>query len=139
MFLWSHPQGGPKGKLRQRRCHMASPGGSLAPYLLRGKSVYMGELNRTLCIVRPGISQFLTEGIVRVGGRINSEAMKQFSLTTLRNSRDMRKNIPGHLRATFAVVLKLIKQFSDPSLICFIWLQIVCCLFFFYYALPFFM
>uniref|UniRef100_UPI00358FF488 NFX1-type zinc finger-containing protein 1 isoform X1 n=1 Tax=Myxine glutinosa TaxID=7769 RepID=UPI00358FF488 len=56
-----------------------------------------------------GISKFLTEGIVRVGGRSNSEAMKQFSLTNLRNSWDMRKNIPGHLRATFAVVSQNLK------------------------------
>ncbi|KAM4691833.1 NFX1-type zinc finger-containing protein 1 [Rhinophrynus dorsalis] len=45
-----------------------------------------------------GIHQFLGKGIVRVGGRSNSEILKQFTLRELRSAPDYRRNFPQHLR-----------------------------------------
>ncbi|XP_051562536.1 NFX1-type zinc finger-containing protein 1-like [Myxocyprinus asiaticus] len=45
-----------------------------------------------------GISGFLKDGIVRVGGRSNSEILKRFSLRELTRAANFRKNLPQHLR-----------------------------------------
>nr|XP_055068724.1 NFX1-type zinc finger-containing protein 1 isoform X2 [Misgurnus anguillicaudatus] len=45
-----------------------------------------------------GIHSFLKEGIVRVGGRSNSEILKRFSLRELTRAANFRKNLPHHLR-----------------------------------------
>ncbi|KAJ7332316.1 hypothetical protein JRQ81_014496 [Phrynocephalus forsythii] len=51
-----------------------------------------------------GIYTFLDTGIVRVGGRSNSEILKQFTLRELRNKGDTRRQLPGHLRQAYANV-----------------------------------
>ncbi|KAM8945862.1 LOW QUALITY PROTEIN: NFX1-type zinc finger-containing protein 1 [Pelodytes ibericus] len=56
-----------------------------------------------------GIYQFLGKGIVRVGGRSNSEILKQFSLRELRGCRDFRRNFPSHLRMAYANINKNMK------------------------------
>nr|XP_014346107.1 PREDICTED: NFX1-type zinc finger-containing protein 1-like isoform X2 [Latimeria chalumnae] len=48
-----------------------------------------------------GIHKFLPSGLVRLGGRSNSEVMKEFSLSNLRRSM-IRRNLPGYLRAMYA-------------------------------------
>ncbi|OCT62801.1 NFX1-type zinc finger-containing protein 1 [Xenopus laevis] len=48
-----------------------------------------------------GIQQFLGKGIVRVGGRSNSEVLKKFTLRELRSSPDFRRNSPPHLRRAY--------------------------------------
>lgn len=45
-----------------------------------------------------GIHKFLPDGIVRVGGRSNSEALKRFTLGELKRSHDFRRRLPQHLR-----------------------------------------
>ncbi|XP_052414800.1 NFX1-type zinc finger-containing protein 1 [Carassius gibelio] len=45
-----------------------------------------------------GIHGFLKEGIVRVGGRSNSETLKPFGLRELTRASNFRKNLPQHLR-----------------------------------------
>uniref|UniRef100_A0A8C2BJM8 Zinc finger, NFX1-type containing 1 n=1 Tax=Cyprinus carpio TaxID=7962 RepID=A0A8C2BJM8_CYPCA len=45
-----------------------------------------------------GIHRFLKEGIVRVGGRSNSETLKPFGLRELTRASNFRKNLPQHLR-----------------------------------------
>lgn len=45
-----------------------------------------------------GIHGFLKDGIVRVGGRSNSETLKRFGLRELTRFKDFRKNLPQHLR-----------------------------------------
>lgn len=49
-----------------------------------------------LCI--EGIHRFLTNDIVRVGGRSNSEILKQFNLRQLSSSPGFRRLLPTHLR-----------------------------------------
>lgn len=50
----------------------------------------------SLCI--EGIHKFLTNDIVRVGGRSNSEILKQFNLRQLSSSPDFKRFLPNHLR-----------------------------------------
>uniref|UniRef100_A0A9J7Y8U9 Zinc finger, NFX1-type containing 1 n=1 Tax=Cyprinus carpio carpio TaxID=630221 RepID=A0A9J7Y8U9_CYPCA len=45
-----------------------------------------------------GIHGFLKMGIVRVGGRSNSETLKPFGLRELTRASNFRKNLPQHLR-----------------------------------------
>ncbi|KAI1891040.1 hypothetical protein AGOR_G00159780 [Albula goreensis] len=45
-----------------------------------------------------GIHGFLEKGIVRVGGRSNSEVLKRFTLRELTGGPDFRRSLPGHLR-----------------------------------------
>ena len=41
---------------------------------------------------------------MRVGGRSNSEILKQFTLRELRNKREFRRNLPMHLRRAYMSV-----------------------------------
>lgn len=51
-----------------------------------------------------GIHSFLKQGIVRVGGRSNSEILKPFSLRELTRQQGFRRNLPAHLRNAFSDV-----------------------------------
>ncbi|XP_027002552.1 NFX1-type zinc finger-containing protein 1 [Tachysurus fulvidraco] len=51
-----------------------------------------------------GIQSFLKKGIVRVGGRSNSEVLKQFSLRELTRLPHVRRNLPAHLRNAFSEI-----------------------------------
>ncbi|XP_070758638.1 NFX1-type zinc finger-containing protein 1 isoform X2 [Enoplosus armatus] len=53
-----------------------------------------------------GIHTFLQEGIVRVGGRSNSEILKHFNLRELTRSHDFRKSLPSHLRFAYSEIYK---------------------------------
>ncbi|XP_074497910.1 NFX1-type zinc finger-containing protein 1 isoform X1 [Sebastes fasciatus] len=53
-----------------------------------------------------GIHTFLPDGIVRVGGRSNSEILKRFNLRELTRSRDFRSSLPSHLRLAFNEIFK---------------------------------
>ncbi|TRY97415.1 hypothetical protein DNTS_016604 [Danionella cerebrum] len=53
-----------------------------------------------------GIYRFLRWGIVRVGGRSNSEILKPFNLRELTRGRDFHHNLPMHLRRAFEDVKK---------------------------------
>ncbi|XP_033939060.1 NFX1-type zinc finger-containing protein 1 isoform X2 [Pseudochaenichthys georgianus] len=57
-----------------------------------------------------GIHTFLPRGIVRVGGRSNSEILKQFNLRELTRSPDFRHSLPSHLRYGYNVVYKELCQ-----------------------------
>lgn len=46
-----------------------------------------------------GIHTFLPEGIVRVGGRSNSDILKRFTLREL--TRSQKHYLPGHLRTAY--------------------------------------
>uniref|UniRef100_A0A7N8XVC0 Zinc finger, NFX1-type containing 1 n=1 Tax=Mastacembelus armatus TaxID=205130 RepID=A0A7N8XVC0_9TELE len=48
-----------------------------------------------------GIHTFLRSGIVRVGGRSNSEILKRFNLRELTHSEHFRRTLPGHLRLAY--------------------------------------
>lgn len=48
-----------------------------------------------------GIHRFLERDIVRVGGRSNSEILKQFNLRQLTSSRDFKQLLPNHLRNAY--------------------------------------
>uniref|UniRef100_A0A665VRZ3 Zinc finger, NFX1-type containing 1 n=1 Tax=Echeneis naucrates TaxID=173247 RepID=A0A665VRZ3_ECHNA len=48
-----------------------------------------------------GIHKFLRNGIVRVGGRSNSEILKRFTLNELTRSHTFRATLPQHLRAAY--------------------------------------
>ncbi|XP_039863592.1 NFX1-type zinc finger-containing protein 1 [Simochromis diagramma] len=48
-----------------------------------------------------GIHKFLKDGIVRVGGRSNSEILKRFNLRELTHSPNFRRTLPGHLRNAY--------------------------------------
>lgn len=49
-------------------------------------------------------------GIVRVGGRSNSEILKQFTLRELRNKREFRRNLPMHLRRAYMTIMTEMKE-----------------------------
>ncbi|XP_053575344.1 NFX1-type zinc finger-containing protein 1 [Bombina bombina] len=57
-----------------------------------------------------GIHHFLEKGIVRVGGRSNSEVLKDFTLRQLRSKPDFRRNLPQHLRRAYADVTTNMKM-----------------------------
>uniref|UniRef100_A0A8B9KLP9 Zinc finger, NFX1-type containing 1 n=1 Tax=Astyanax mexicanus TaxID=7994 RepID=A0A8B9KLP9_ASTMX len=48
-----------------------------------------------------GIHSFMKNGIVRVGGRSNSEILKPFSLRELKRTRNFRRDLPSHLKKAF--------------------------------------
>ncbi|XP_007548089.1 NFX1-type zinc finger-containing protein 1 isoform X1 [Poecilia formosa] len=48
-----------------------------------------------------GIHKFLKNGIVRVGGRSNSEILKQFNLRELTHSQHFKRTLPSHLRTAY--------------------------------------
>ncbi|XP_005740056.1 NFX1-type zinc finger-containing protein 1 [Pundamilia nyererei] len=53
-----------------------------------------------------GIHKFLKDGIVRVGGRSNSEILKRFNLRELTHSPNFRRTLPGHLRNAYNQVYR---------------------------------
>ncbi|KAG8446598.1 hypothetical protein GDO86_014154 [Hymenochirus boettgeri] len=57
-----------------------------------------------------GIQQFLGKGIVRVGGRSNSEVLKQCTLRQLRLSPEFHRNFPSHLRRAYFDITNNMKQ-----------------------------
>ncbi|GCB62108.1 hypothetical protein scyTo_0000002 [Scyliorhinus torazame] len=57
-----------------------------------------------------GIYGFLHTGLVRVGGRSNSELLKRFTLKELRNSRDFRRKLPQHLRGAYFEVTNQMRK-----------------------------
>ncbi|XP_070700533.1 NFX1-type zinc finger-containing protein 1 [Pempheris klunzingeri] len=57
-----------------------------------------------------GIHKFLQEGIVRVGGRSNSEILKRFNLRELTHSSDFRRKLPSHLRYAYNEIYKQLCQ-----------------------------
>ncbi|KAE8575514.1 hypothetical protein XENTR_v10003856 [Xenopus tropicalis] len=57
-----------------------------------------------------GIQHFLGKGIVRVGGRSNSEVLKQFTLRQLRASPDFHRNVPPHLRRGYFEIKQSMKE-----------------------------
>ncbi|MCJ8729395.1 hypothetical protein PDJAM_G00105760 [Pangasius djambal] len=48
-----------------------------------------------------GIHSFLKKGIVRVGGRSNSEILKRFSLRELTRLSNFRRDLPAHLKKAY--------------------------------------
>ncbi|XP_015334920.1 NFX1-type zinc finger-containing protein 1 [Marmota marmota marmota] len=70
-----------------------------------------------VCYTNHALDQFL-EGIykcqktsiVRVGGRSNSEILKQFTLRELRNKREFRRNLPMHLRRAYMSIMTEMKE-----------------------------
>ncbi|XP_072237874.1 NFX1-type zinc finger-containing protein 1 isoform X2 [Leuresthes tenuis] len=57
-----------------------------------------------------GIHTFLKNGIVRVGGRSNSEILKQFNLRELTHSRLFRHSLPSHLRSAYNQIHKELSE-----------------------------
>ncbi|CAK6952727.1 NFX1-type zinc finger-containing protein 1 [Scomber scombrus] len=57
-----------------------------------------------------GIHKFLPTGIVRVGGRSNSEVLKRFNLRELITSHEFRRTLPAHLRTAFNEIYKQLCQ-----------------------------
>lgn len=57
-----------------------------------------------------GIHKFLKRGIVRIGGRSNSEILKQFNLRELTQSHSFRRTLPSHLRTAYNEIYKKLCQ-----------------------------
>ncbi|XP_070815806.1 NFX1-type zinc finger-containing protein 1 [Chaetodon trifascialis] len=57
-----------------------------------------------------GIHEFLKEGIVRVGGRSNSEILKRFNLRELTHSPNFKHSLPRHLRYAYNEIYKELCQ-----------------------------
>ncbi|XP_023137605.3 NFX1-type zinc finger-containing protein 1 [Amphiprion ocellaris] len=57
-----------------------------------------------------GIHKFLPEGIVRIGGRSNSEILKKFNLRELTQSHNFRRKLPPHLRTAYNEIYKQLCQ-----------------------------
>lgn len=89
--------------------------------LLTNESVWQISLQKfpilVVCYTNHALDQFL-EGIykcqktsiVRVGGRSNSEILKQFTLRELRNKREFRRNLPMHLRRAYMSIVTQMKE-----------------------------
>ncbi|XP_069740716.1 NFX1-type zinc finger-containing protein 1-like isoform X2 [Narcine bancroftii] len=60
-----------------------------------------------------GIYGFLHTGLVRVGGRSNSELLKRFTLKELRNTRDFRRKLPQHLRGAYYEVTNQMRESEE--------------------------
>ncbi|XP_042320198.1 NFX1-type zinc finger-containing protein 1 [Sceloporus undulatus] len=60
-----------------------------------------------------GIHVFQKKGIVRVGGRSNSESLKQFTLRELRSQGQFRKDLPHHLRTAHFSVSSQMQEAQD--------------------------
>nr|XP_020025521.1 NFX1-type zinc finger-containing protein 1 isoform X2 [Castor canadensis] len=71
-------------------------------------------LTRELAIIQgppgTGIYRCQKTGIVRVGGRSNSEILKQFTLRELRNKREFRRSLPMHLRRAYMSIVTEMKE-----------------------------
>ncbi|XP_063329532.1 NFX1-type zinc finger-containing protein 1 [Pelmatolapia mariae] len=67
-----------------------------------------------------GIHKFLKDGIVRVGGRSNSEILKRFNLRELTHSPNFRRTLPGHLRDAYTQVYRQLceeeKEIEEQSI-----------------------
>ncbi|KAH0511027.1 NFX1-type zinc finger-containing protein 1 [Microtus ochrogaster] len=95
--------------------------------LLRNESVWQISAQKfpilVVCYTNHALDQFL-EGIyrcqktsiVRVGGRSNSEILKQFTLRELRNKREFRRNLPMHLRRAYMSIVTGMKE-SEQELL----------------------
>ncbi|NXR16107.1 ZNFX1 protein, partial [Semnornis frantzii] len=57
-----------------------------------------------------GIYRFQKHGMVRIGGRSNSEVLKQFTLKELRKGCGSRHNFPAHLRRAYVNITTVMKQ-----------------------------
>uniref|UniRef100_A0A8C3VVW4 NFX1-type zinc finger-containing protein 1 n=1 Tax=Catagonus wagneri TaxID=51154 RepID=A0A8C3VVW4_9CETA len=89
--------------------------------LLTNEPVWQISLQKfpilVVCYTNHALDQFL-EGIykcqktsiVRVGGRSNSEILKQFTLRELRNKREFRRNLPMHLRRAYMSIVTQMKE-----------------------------
>ncbi|XP_052040295.1 NFX1-type zinc finger-containing protein 1 [Apodemus sylvaticus] len=89
--------------------------------LLTNKSVWQINTQKfpilVVCYTNHALDQFL-EGIywcqktsiVRVGGRSNSEILKQFTLRELRNKREFRRTLPMHLRRAYMSIVTDMKE-----------------------------
>lgn len=89
--------------------------------LLTNESVWQISTQKfpilVVCYTNHALDQFL-EGIykcqktsiVRVGGRSNSEILKQFTLRELRNKREFRRNLPMHLRRAYMSIVTEMKE-----------------------------
>uniref|UniRef100_A0A8D1FXU5 RZ-type domain-containing protein n=1 Tax=Sus scrofa TaxID=9823 RepID=A0A8D1FXU5_PIG len=89
--------------------------------LLTNEPVWQISLQKfpilVVCYTNHALDQFL-EGIykcqktsiVRVGGRSNSEILKQFTLRELRNKREFRRNLPMHLRRAYMSIMTQMKE-----------------------------
>ncbi|XP_041836553.1 NFX1-type zinc finger-containing protein 1 [Melanotaenia boesemani] len=104
----------------------------IAQALLRNQSLWSGKLdddddydnddtgnapmlvvcytNHALDQFLEGIHKFMKRGIVRVGGRSNSEILKQFNLRELTQSRIFRQSLPNHLRTAFNQIYRELNE-----------------------------
>ncbi|KAG7494034.1 NFX1-type zinc finger-containing protein 1 [Solea senegalensis] len=57
-----------------------------------------------------GIHKFLKKGIVRVGGRSNSEILKHFNLREISRSDIFKRSLPPHLRIAFKEIFKQLHE-----------------------------
>ncbi|XP_078411503.1 NFX1-type zinc finger-containing protein 1 isoform X1 [Cetorhinus maximus] len=89
--------------------------------LLKNESVWQRRLRKfpilVVCYTNHALDQFLEgiygflhTGLVRVGGRSNSELLKRFTLKELRNSRDFRRKLPQHLRSAYFEVTNQMRE-----------------------------
>ncbi|XP_043566132.1 NFX1-type zinc finger-containing protein 1 isoform X1 [Chiloscyllium plagiosum] len=79
-------------------------------YLRKFPVLVVCYTNHALDQFLEGIYGFLHTGLVRVGGRSNSELLKRFTLKELRNSRDFRRKLPQHLRGAYFEVTNQMRE-----------------------------
>uniref|UniRef100_A0A3Q0SGU1 Zinc finger NFX1-type containing 1 n=1 Tax=Amphilophus citrinellus TaxID=61819 RepID=A0A3Q0SGU1_AMPCI len=63
-----------------------------------------------------GIHKFLNEGIVRVGGRSNSEILKRFNMRELTHSPNFKRTLPGHLRDVYRQLCEEEREIQEQSM-----------------------
>ncbi|XP_047195262.1 NFX1-type zinc finger-containing protein 1 [Hippoglossus stenolepis] len=76
----------------------------------RGTILVVCFTNHALDQFLEGIHKFLKKGIVRVGGRSNSEILKPFNLRELRHSVNIRNLMPSHLRFAHGEIMKKLRE-----------------------------
>ncbi|XP_072917712.1 NFX1-type zinc finger-containing protein 1 isoform X1 [Hemitrygon akajei] len=79
-------------------------------YLQKAPILVVCYTNHALDQFLEGIYGFLHNGLVRVGGRSNSELLKRFTLKELRSARDFRKKLPQHLRGAYFEVTNQMRE-----------------------------
>ncbi|XP_004687522.1 PREDICTED: NFX1-type zinc finger-containing protein 1 [Condylura cristata] len=92
--------------------------------LLTNKSVWQIDNQRfpilVVCYTNHALDQFLegiykcqNTSIVRVGGRSNSEILRQFTLRELRNKREFHRDLPMHLRRAYMNIMTEMKALEQ--------------------------
>uniref|UniRef100_A0A4W6EBA4 Zinc finger NFX1-type containing 1 n=1 Tax=Lates calcarifer TaxID=8187 RepID=A0A4W6EBA4_LATCA len=82
----------------------------------KGPILVVCYTNHALDQFLEGIHKFLQQGIVRVGGRSNSEVLKRFTLRELTHSHNFRRTLPRHLHDAYNTLCQAERELKSQSM-----------------------